>query len=578
MVQYWEAVASGTPMVEAAAVAGVTAEEAAAAEAYATAAVAAAEAALAEQEQAAAAARAEQGTAELQLQAGQGWAVAMAQAVTQELQEAEAPAEPAMCATPSTLTARLPAGEAATPCSQPVAAALRSGDGTPARFAPLNFVAAPPPTPQEGIDLQQAQQLHSLDVGMAAAAAAAGTVAGSSAASTPAGTPTSALRTASRLPATPAGTPYSVGTPAGTPQSLATPAGTPASSRAAAAALAVTPLALSALRARMAGSGGGVQDAVRSRLARLKADLQAAQAKLATVDQVGLGRGWLGGRLPLSRGGSPWRRGAGRCSLQGHNAGVQASNTRPMLLAPAAPRCAPHTCAAGPGVYCLHPHLLHQRHPRQPRQQHLAWAHPRHAAFCRPPGLPHRWRRVACPWRRLSRGRAHCCRWRSSAAPVCGVLTGHHPTGTSWPGVACGAHGLCLWRASRDMCAGGLHPACHAALGTFCWQPASQQQRQGASATRDSPLIGGSRRGRGRAGGRWGQAERQRARGCRSAQPCQPVGLACCGQLPPRPNNTERHRRQPGRGCNSGGAAAQPAGAQAERSQAGGWCRSGPSL
>ncbi|KAL4458308.1 hypothetical protein ABPG75_013173 [Micractinium tetrahymenae] len=316
MVQYWEAVASGTPMVEAAAAAGVTAEEAAAAEAYATAAVAAAEAALAEQERAAAAAAttAGQRAAEQQPQAGQEqqqaagqeWAVAMAEAVARELQEAEAAqqlqhaggepaspvpaaqvrgeAEPTPAATPSSFTARLPVGEATTPCSQPVAAAVDSGAGTPARFTPLNFVAAPPPTPSEGIDPQQAQQLHSLAVGMAAAAVVAGTGAGSGA-STPAGTPVSALRTASRLPATPAGTPHSVSTPAGTPHSMATPAGTPASSRAAAAALAVTPLALSALRARMNGSGGGVQDAVRSRLARLKADLQAAQAKLATVDQ-----------------------------------------------------------------------------------------------------------------------------------------------------------------------------------------------------------------------------------------------------------------------------------------------------
>ncbi|EFN54247.1 hypothetical protein CHLNCDRAFT_135780 [Chlorella variabilis] len=256
MVQYWEAVASGTPA--AAAAAGVTGEEAAEAEAYACAAVAAAEAALgarqAEAEAAAAAAEAEAaadeaaGEAVAEEAAGQ-----VAQLTTASSAAQASPAAPAAspAATPGTLSRHLPAGEAATPCGP----AALAGAATPARPTPLNFVSAPPPTPASGSggDPQHAQQLHQLAVGMAAAAAAA--AAGQA-------TPPSAQRSGSRLPGTPAATPASC-----------------------TVAAAVTPLALSALRARMGGSGGGVQDAVRSRLARLKRDLMAAQAKLATVDQ-----------------------------------------------------------------------------------------------------------------------------------------------------------------------------------------------------------------------------------------------------------------------------------------------------
>lgn len=273
MVQYWEAVASGTPMVAAAEAAGVTPEEAAVAEAYASAAVAAATAALAAQqsaaqEPAAADVVADQEAAEVAMPAD----VAVEQppgsssANDPSKDDVLPQAQPSPAASPSSLTARLPEGEAATPCNLPAsAAAPASVAGTPAKSTPLNFVSAPPPTPAEGIDPQEAGQLHHLAVGMAAVAAAAGS------GTTPAGTPASAQCTTSRLPATPVGT----------------PAGTPAGANIAAAALAVTPLALSALRARMGASGGGVQDVVRSRLARLKADLQAAQAKLATVDQVG---------------------------------------------------------------------------------------------------------------------------------------------------------------------------------------------------------------------------------------------------------------------------------------------------
>ena len=266
MVQYWEAVASGTPLP------AVSAEEAAAAEAYANAAIAAAEAAMA----AAAALAEEQQQQQLQqleedaLAGELSSAAHETAAVEVQLEAADAsvaPAEPAPAATPIRVlpastpirfASGLPTGDAATPAA---VSAAGSPAHTPARLTltPLNF-AAPPPTPAEGVDPQQAQQLHQLAVSMAAAA-----VTGGSGAASVDGTPASAQRTSSRLPATPLGTP--VGSTG---------------------ALAVTPLALSALRARLGGSAGGVQDAVRSRLARLKADLAAAQAKLATVDQVGV--------------------------------------------------------------------------------------------------------------------------------------------------------------------------------------------------------------------------------------------------------------------------------------------------
>ena len=267
MVQYWEAVASGTPLP------AVSAEEAAAAEAYANAAIAAAEAAMA-----AAAALAEEQQQQQQQQqleeealAGELTSAAPETAAVEVQLEATdasvAPAEPALAATPIRVlpastpirfASGLPTGDAATPAA---VSAAGSPAATPARLTltPLNF-AAPPPTPAEGVDAQQAQQLHQLAISMAAAA-----VTGGSGAAPIAGTPASAQRASSRLPATPLGTP--VGSTG---------------------ALAVTPLALSALRARLGGSAGGVQDAVRSRLARLKADLAAAQAKLATVDQVGV--------------------------------------------------------------------------------------------------------------------------------------------------------------------------------------------------------------------------------------------------------------------------------------------------
>lgn len=270
MVQYWEAVASGTPLP------AVSAEEAAAAEAYANAAIAAAEAAMA-----AAAALAEQQLVEEPAAAPAGEledapetvaADEDAEAALEEAAGSGTPAEPAAAAatpirelpesTPFRFASGLPAGDAATPGAVPAAAA------TPARcsLTPLNF-AVPPPTPADGMDPQQAQQLHQLAVSMAVAAVAGGSGAGSVA-----GTPASAQRSISRLPATP----------------MATPVG-------GLGAVAVSPLALSALRARLSGSAGGVQDAVRCRLARLKADLAAAQAKLATVDQVGSGVWWQAG-------------------------------------------------------------------------------------------------------------------------------------------------------------------------------------------------------------------------------------------------------------------------------------------
>lgn len=531
MVQYWEAVAGGTPMVEAAAAAGVTAEEAAAAEAYASAAVAAAEAALAEQERAAVAtARAEQQTAEQQLHPGQDWAVAMAQAIARELQNAEAaghvlpvggqlasPAEaaaqPTSAATPCSLAARLPAGEAATPSSRPAAAAEGSLAGTPSRFTPLNFVAVPPPTPADGIDPQQAQQLHSLAVGMAAATVAAGAGTGCSGASTPAGTPAACLRTASRLPATPAGTPHSVGTPMGTPQSLATPAGTPASSRAAAAALAVTPLALSALRARMHGSGGGAQDAVRSRLARLKADLQAAQAKLATVDQVGWGAWELlfAGRVACVQGSmlALWQLALAAAGKEPELTVLACRPGTRWMLAACAIRSAatgwpPALCAAGPGIHRVHPHLLHQRHPRQPQQQHAARADACHTPHRRPLGLAHRCQQVPIPWWQLPRSCAHR-RWRRfSAGPSWGATGGHQPGRTCCSSAACRRAGNVPRCASGGSVAGRLHPACHTAVGAFCCQCADQQRRQGTSASGDSPLVRSRSRGTGRGGGTGG--------------------------------------------------------------------------
>lgn len=284
MVQYWEAVASGTPLP------AVSADEAAAAEAYANAAIAAAEAAmaaaaaLAEQQLAAeapAAPAGEVGDEATEAAAATGDAAAAPQVDEARLEEAASCGvpEPSPAATPIRelpettpfrFASGLPAGDAATPGATPAAA-------TPARctLTPLNF-AAPPPTPADGVDPQQAQQLHQLAVSMAAAAVAGGSGAGSLA-----GTPASAQRSSSRLPATPMGTPVgSVG------------------------AVAVSPLALSALRARLSGSAGGVQDAVRCRLARLKADLAAAQAKLATVDQVGP----PGGVQGMGVGGVEWEK------------------------------------------------------------------------------------------------------------------------------------------------------------------------------------------------------------------------------------------------------------------------------
>lgn len=268
MVLYWEAVASGTPLSGA----QVSDEAAAEAEAYASAAVAAAQAAVAAREaQAAAAAAAhrsgeEQEEAVQHMEASPVWLAEPAAAAADGSAAGVAPG-PAFSPAATLGGAAelwLPAGQAATP----VHTGLPPAAATPARFTPLHFVSAPPQTPASASASASsvgspaaAQQLCSPAIAVSAATAAAGGGGDASAGSTPACT----QRTASRRPSTPSGTPP--------------PAGSTV-------AVAVTPLALSALRARMGGSGGGVQDAVRSRLARLKADLMAAQAKLATVDQV----------------------------------------------------------------------------------------------------------------------------------------------------------------------------------------------------------------------------------------------------------------------------------------------------
>ncbi|KAL4854932.1 hypothetical protein ACK3TF_004403 [Chlorella vulgaris] len=249
MVQYWEAVASGTPLCGA----QVSDETAAEAEAYASAAVAAAQAAVAAREaQAAAAAAAhrsgeEQEEAVQHLEASPLWLPESAAAVADGSAAGVSPGPEYSPAATHGGAAELllPAGQAATPART----VLPPAAATPARFTPLHFVSAPPPTPASA---------SASNVGSPAAIAVSASTAAAGS------TPASAQRTASRRPSTPGGTPPAAGSTV---------------------AVAVTPLALSALRARMGGSGGGVQDAVRSRLARLKADLMAAQAKLATVDQ-----------------------------------------------------------------------------------------------------------------------------------------------------------------------------------------------------------------------------------------------------------------------------------------------------
>ena len=91
-------------------------------------------------------------------------------------------------------------------------------------------------------------------------------------------------------PLRPLGVTLPVGEDAATPQRTTpmhfadippAPACTPVS---AARSWKITPISLTALRRR---SNGEAQDEVRGRLQRLKADLQAAQAKLHTVDKVG---------------------------------------------------------------------------------------------------------------------------------------------------------------------------------------------------------------------------------------------------------------------------------------------------
>eukprot|EP00887_Chlorella_sp_A99_P006235 scaffold3.g6235.t1 len=117
----------------------------------------------------------------------------------------------------------------------------------------------------------------------AAAAAASGASPASTAADAPSPLPTPASPLALALPEgeradTPLRTTPLHFAAAGEAPPLA-PACTPASQSRAAK---VTPLALSVLRRR---SNGEAQDEVRGRLQRLKADLQAAQAKLLTVDK-----------------------------------------------------------------------------------------------------------------------------------------------------------------------------------------------------------------------------------------------------------------------------------------------------
>ena len=302
MVQYWEAIASGTPLP-----AAVDAATAAAAEAYAEAAVAAAEAALAahEAELAAAAGTAAGATAQLQ-------------------QPAAAPQDGVLPATPHTtarLAAALPSGDAVPASSGGAGAAAAAAAATPARATPLNFAAAPPPTPATGYS--PASSLHQLEAFVQAARAAAAAAAGPAA-----DTPTTITL---RSPYTPASAPPSFG-----------------------GSLHVTPLALTALRERMGGSGGAsslVQDAVRNRLRRLKADLQAAQAKLLNVDQVGrlLGLDDHACRWPACK----------------HSLGC-------FILQPHHRPRDPHARHAGPGRHLHQPQLFpedHQlgRHPCQQR-------------------------------------------------------------------------------------------------------------------------------------------------------------------------------------------------------------------
>ncbi|PRW59511.1 hypothetical protein C2E21_1411 [Chlorella sorokiniana] len=120
----------------------------------------------------------------------------------------------------------------------------------------------------------------------------------------------------------------------------ATQLGTPVGST---GALAVTPLALSALRARLGGSAGGVQDAVRSRLARLKADLAAAQAKLATVDQ-GLASIALTPTSSIAASGTPGSRASSllrRTPLTPSTAGTAAGSGSGALFGSPLPRGSP---------------------------------------------------------------------------------------------------------------------------------------------------------------------------------------------------------------------------------------------
>lgn len=252
-------------------------------------------------------------------------------------------------------------------------------------------------------------------------------------------------------------------------------------------------------------------------------------------------------------------------------------------------RCAPaltlccHVPAAGPGIHCLHPHLLCQRHPGQLQQQHRAGAHAAHAFHRRRPGLAHLWglgwlpcstaRTVAVLWRQLA-----CCSagWRQPwlASGGCRALAARYqPAAASTAAGACAGSGIggisactCGGRRSGGTCSSAgqraqpracsgcrMHATCHAAVGAVRWRCACWQQRQGHAA-HGHPLLccsasGGQHRW---GGGVWLDLS------CRLC-----FRLSCGGQLPARPAGA---CRQPHHRCCS--TTAQPAGAHAERSQA----------
>lgn len=146
-------------------------------------------------------------------------------------------------------------------------------------------------------------------------------------------------------------------------------------------------------------------------------------------------------------------------------------------------------CAAGPGFYCLHPHLIcRRRHPKQPWQQHSAHPLASHALHRWPTWLAlcqwQQWLIAAglpCVWWQLVCCCSYGCRHHLPAGTTRCVPTCHQPasppgTGrntipnTSSPsntccGSACDSAGQ---RSRRRSIGSRAHAASHAALCALC--------------------------------------------------------------------------------------------------------------